>query len=152
MQAVRLSGWRCVQRSSGCCVAHCRWHLLPAAECIRAEPLASEQFIWAVEASKESITRGDVYQLVLSVQFTGTHSISPFEAYRALRLLNPSPYMFFVDLGDIQVAGSSPEALVKLRRGHASLRPIAVRARAGVTPEQDVAHEQSLLATRTPSM
>ena len=89
------------------------------------QSLSREQFLQAVAASKESITLGDVYQLVLSVQFTGTHSLSPFEAYRALRLLNPSPYMFFIDLGDIQVAGSSPEALVKLRRGHASLRPIA---------------------------
>ncbi|MCL4780879.1 MAG: chorismate-binding protein, partial [Gammaproteobacteria bacterium] len=83
------------------------------------QSLSREQFLQAVAAAKTSITRGDVYQLVLSVQFTGTHSIPPFEAYRALRLLNPSPYMFFIDLGDIQVAGSSPEALVKLRRGHA---------------------------------
>jgi anthranilate synthase component 1 len=54
--------------------------------------------------------------------------------------------MFFIDLGDMQVAGSSPEALVKLRRGHASLRPIAGTRPRGATPEQDVAHEQSLLA------
>ncbi len=53
--------------------------------------------------------------------------------------------MFFIDLGDIQVAGSSPEALVKLRRGHASLRPIAGTRPRGETPEEDVAHEQSLL-------
>jgi anthranilate synthase component 1 len=53
------------------------------------QSLSREQFLQAVAASKESITRGDVYQLVLSVQFTGTHSLSPFEAYRALRLLNP---------------------------------------------------------------
>ncbi|MBL8197444.1 MAG: anthranilate synthase component I family protein, partial [Chromatiales bacterium] len=110
------------------------------------QSLSREQFLQAVAASKESITLGDVYQLVLSVQFTGTHSLSPFEAYRALRLLNPSPYMFFIDLGDLQVAGSSPEALVKLRRGHASLRPIAGTRPRGATPEQDLAHEQSLLA------
>ncbi|MBM4222008.1 MAG: anthranilate synthase component I family protein [Gammaproteobacteria bacterium] len=110
------------------------------------QSLSREQFLQAVAASKESISRGDVYQLVLSVQFTGTHNLPPFEAYRALRLLNPSPYMFYVDLGDLQVAGSSPEALVKLRRGHASLRPIAGTRPRGATPEQDLAHEQSLLA------
>ena len=110
------------------------------------QSLSGEQYMRAVEAGKTHIARGDVYQLVLSVQFTGRHTLSPFETYRALRLLNPSPYMFFVDLGDIQVAGSSPEALVKLRRGHASLRPIAGTRPRGATPEQDASHEQSLLA------
>ena len=110
------------------------------------QSLSGDEFRQAVAASKASIAKGDVYQLVLSVQFTGQHTLSPFETYRALRLLNPSPYMFFVDLGDIQVAGSSPEALVKLRRGHASLRPIAGTRPRGNTPEQDLSHEQSLLA------
>ncbi|MEO8445095.1 MAG: anthranilate synthase component I family protein, partial [Gammaproteobacteria bacterium] len=111
-----------------------------------AQSLSGDEFMGAVAASKGFIAKGDVYQLVLSVQFTGRHTLSPFETYRALRLLNPSPYMFFVDLGDIQVAGSSPEALVKLRRRHASLRPIAGTRPRGVTPEQDAGHEQSLLA------
>jgi anthranilate synthase component 1 len=111
-----------------------------------AQSLGAADYMQAVEASKRYIGSGDVYQLVLSVQFTGQHTLSPFETYRALRLLNPSPYMFFVDLGDIQVAGSSPEALVKLRRGHASLRPIAGTRPRGATPEQDAGHEQSLLA------
>jgi len=111
-----------------------------------SQSFSADEFKRAVAASKAYITTGDVYQLVLSVQFTGRHTLSPFETYRALRLLNPSPYMFFVDLGDIQVAGSSPEALVKLRRGHASLRPIAGTRPRGATPEQDAGHEQSLLA------
>jgi len=110
------------------------------------QSLQADEFMRAVAAAKGSIAKGDVYQLVLSVQFTGRHTLSPFETYRALRLLNPSPYMFFVDLGDIQLAGSSPEALVKLRRGHASLRPIAGTRPRGATPEQDASHEQSLLA------
>ncbi len=110
------------------------------------QSLSAAEFMQAVAASKVSIAKGDVYQLVLSVQFTGRHTLSPFETYRALRLLNPSPYMFFVDLGDIQLAGSSPEALVKLRRGHASLRPIAGTRPRGASPEEDVTHEQSLLA------
>lgn len=116
------------------------------AQSAAAQSLTGEEFKQAVAAAKRYISSGDVYQLVLSVQFTGRHNLSPFETYRALRLLNPSPYMFFVDLGDIQVAGSSPEALVKLRQGHASLRPIAGTRPRGASPEEDLAHEQSLLA------
>jgi len=110
------------------------------------QSLSGDEYMRAVAAAKAYIASGNVYQLVLSVQFTGRHTLPPFETYRALRLLNPSPYMFFVDLGDVQVAGSSPEALVKLRRGHASLRPIAGTRPRGATPEQDASHEQSLLA------
>jgi anthranilate synthase component 1 len=87
-----------------------------------------------------------VYQLVLSVRFAGEHSLSPFETYRALRLLNPSPYMFFLDVGDVQVAGSSPEALVKLRAGRASLRPIAGTRPRGADRDEDLALEASLKA------
>ena len=66
-----------------------------------------------------------MYQLVLSVRFAGECELEPFETYRALRLLNPSPYMYYCDLGDCVVVGSSPEALVKLSNGHAQMRPIA---------------------------
>ena len=107
---------------------------------------SQDDFLQAVDAGKRYIAAGDVYQLVLSVRFSGRHQLSPFETYRAQRLLNPSPYMFFVDLGDIQVAGSSPEALVRLRRGRAALRPIAGTRPRGATPVEDLAHEQSLLA------
>jgi anthranilate synthase component 1 len=110
------------------------------------QSLSGEQFMAAVGTAKDYISKGDVYQLVLSVQFNGRHDLAPFEVYRALRLLNPSPYMFFVDLGDIQVAGSSPEALVKLRQGCASLRPIAGTRPRGATPDEDQALERSLLA------
>src|SRR5450755_2275336 len=78
-----------------------------------------------VRRAQEYIASGDVYQLVLSSRFEGRHSLSPFEVYRALRLLNPSPYMYFCELGDITVVGSSPEALVKSHGGHVQLRPIA---------------------------
>ncbi len=61
--------------------------------------------------AQEYIASGDVYQLVLASRFEGRHRSAPFEVYRALRLLNPSPYMFFCELGDITVVGSSPEAL-----------------------------------------
>jgi anthranilate synthase component 1 len=73
-----------------------------------------------VQACKEYISSGDIYQIVLSVLFKGRSNVSPFEVYRALRLLNPSPYMFFFDFGNLKVAGSSPEALVRLNGGRAS--------------------------------
>jgi len=107
---------------------------------------SEDAFLQAVDTGKRYIAAGDVYQLVLSIRFSGRHGLSPFETYRALRLLNPSPYMFYVDLGDIQVAGSSPEALVRLRHGHAALRPIAGTRPRGATAAEDQAHEQSLLA------
>lgn len=110
------------------------------------QSLSRDEFMAAVERGKDYIARGDIYQIVLSVRFSGRHSLSPFETYRAMRLLNPSPYMFYFDLGDLQVVGSSPEALVKCHGGHASLRPIAgTRPRGGDTDE-DLAHERSLLA------
>ncbi|HEY5101969.1 MAG TPA: anthranilate synthase component I family protein [Steroidobacteraceae bacterium] len=88
-------------------------------------------FMAAVRRTQEYIASGDVYQLVLSVRFGGRHELDPFQAYRALRLINPSPYMFYCAMGDVTVVGSSPEALVKLTGRHAQLRPIAgTRARA----------------------
>jgi len=107
---------------------------------------SAEQFMAAVESGKRYITSGDVYQLVLSVRFAGRHALSPFETYRALRLLNPSPYMFYCDLGEIQVAGSSPEALVRLHQRKAALRPIAGTRPRGADLASDLAHEKSLLA------
>lgn len=110
------------------------------------QSLSGDDYMRSVAAAKDYIAKGDIYQIVLSVRFAGTHTLSPFETYRALRLLNPSPYMFFFDLGDLQVVGSSPEALVKLHGGEASLRPIAGTRPRGADDEEDRAHEASLLA------
>ncbi len=99
-----------------------------------------------VNACKEYISSGDIYQIVMSVLFKGRSNVSPFEVYRALRLLNPSPYMFFFDFGDLKVAGSSPEALVRLSGGHASLRPIAGTVPRGATAQEDTDNERTLLA------
>ncbi len=99
-----------------------------------------------VRRAQEYIASGDVYQLVLASRFDGVHALSPFEVYRALRLLNPSPYMYFCELGDITVVGSSPEALVKLNKGHAQLRPIAGSRPRGQDAEGDAALERELLA------
>lgn len=92
-------------------------------------------FLAGVERTQEYIASGDVYQLVLSARFSGRHEIDPFQAYRALRLINPSPYMYYCALGDVTVVGSSPEALVKLKGGLAQLRPIA-----GTRPRSDDVH------------
>jgi anthranilate synthase component 1 len=105
-----------------------------------------EEFAERVNACKEYIASGDIYQIVMSVLFRGKTNVAPFEVYRALRLLNPSPYMFFFDFDDLQVVGSSPEALVKLNNGNASLRPIAGTLPRGATREEDDANEKALLA------
>jgi anthranilate synthase component I len=99
-----------------------------------------------VQRVQEHIASGDVYQLVLASRFDGRHTLAPFEVYRALRLLNPSPYMYFCELGDITVVGSSPEALVKLHQGHAQLRPIAGSRPRGADSAADEALERELLA------
>jgi anthranilate synthase component 1 len=108
--------------------------------------LTRDEFIGRVGVVKEHIAAGDVFQLVLSIQYAGQCLTRPFETYRALRLLNPSPYMYYLDLDGTQVVGSSPEALVRLNRGQATLRPIAGTRPRGGTPADDERLEQELLA------
>ena len=99
-----------------------------------------------VRRAQEYIASGDVYQLVLASRFEGRHQLAPFEVYRALRLLNPSPYMYFCELGRITVVGSSPEALVKCHDGYAQLRPIAGSRPRGADAVRDAELEAELLA------
>ncbi len=108
--------------------------------------LTEEAHASRVRRAQEYIASGDVYQLVLASRFAGRHALSPFEVYRALRLLNPSPYMYFCELGDITVVGSSPEALVKCHDGFAQLRPIAGSRPRGADAVLDTALEAELLA------
>jgi anthranilate synthase component 1 len=108
--------------------------------------LSRDAYIKSVRRVQEYIASGDVYQLVLSSQFSGACELDPFEAYRALRLINPSPYMIYCELGDRTLVGSSPEALVRLSHGVAQLRPIAGTRPRGDTPELDAMHERELLA------
>ena len=108
--------------------------------------MTDKQFVERVEACKEYIAAGDIYQIVLSVLFRGESNVAPFEVYRALRLLNPSPYMFFLEFGELKVVGSSPEALVKLNGRTASLRPIAGTLPRGKTRDEDRENEAALLA------
>ena len=108
--------------------------------------MSQGHFLDGVARTKQYIAAGDVYQLVLSVRFSGRHSVDPFDAYRALRLINPSPYMYYLALDDIKVVGSSPEALVKLSGGHAQLRPIAGTRPRAADDLEDQRREQGLLA------
>jgi anthranilate synthase component I len=108
--------------------------------------LTRESYMAGVKRTQEYIAAGDVYQLVLSSRFTGRHSLDPFQVYRALRLINPSPYLFYVKLGEFDVVGSSPEALVKLGRGRAELRPIAGTLPRHDDPRIDAEYESRLLA------
>jgi anthranilate synthase component 1 len=95
------------------------------------------EFEKIVTKAKEYILAGDVFQVVLSQRFSSEASASPFEVYRKLRMINPSPYMFFLDFNDFQLIGSSPEALVRLDRETASLHPIAGTRPRGKTPQED---------------
>jgi len=103
-------------------------------------------FMSAVEQVREYIAAGDCMQVVLSQRMTADFNASPIDLYRALRMINPSPYMFYLDLGDHQVVGSSPEILVRLEDGQVTVRPIAGTRPRGATDAEDLAHEESLLA------
>jgi anthranilate synthase component 1 len=105
-----------------------------------------EGFIGAVEKSKEYIAAGDVFQVVLSQRLSVPFHARPVDVYRALRALNPSPYMYFLDVGGTQVVGSSPEILVRQQGGTITVRPIAGTRPRGATPAQDAALEAELLA------
>ncbi len=111
-----------------------------------------EEFMAAVTAAKEHITAGDIFQVVLSQRFSRTTSADAFSIYRALRRLNPSPYMFFFDFADLiegealRLIGASPELHVRLEGEIAALRPIAGTRPRGKTPAEDQALEVDLLA------
>ncbi len=94
----------------------------------------------AVEKIREYIRAGDAFQVVLSQRFSRSYGGDPFDVYRALRAINPSPYMFYLKFGDMQLAGSSPEILVRVSNGEVIVRPIA-----GTRPRgQDKAHDKRL--------
>ena len=99
-----------------------------------------------VETAKEYIQAGDIIQVVLSQRFHTKTELAPFKLYRALRHINPSPYLFYLKLGNLVQIGSSPEILVRLEQENIELRPIAGTRKRGKTPEEDAALEQELLA------
>jgi anthranilate synthase component I len=105
-----------------------------------------EDFLSAVERVKQYILDGDVMQVVLSQRMSVDLAARPLDVYRALRSLNPSPYMYFFDFGDFQVVGSSPEVLVRVQGGEAMVRPIAGTRPRGRTPDEDRRLEEELKA------
>ena len=102
-------------------------------------------FIAAVEKAQDYIRAGDAFQVVLSQRMSVPFQARPVDVYRALRALNPSPYMYFLDVGGTQVVGSSPEILVRQQQGKVTVRPIAGTRPRGKTAEEDQALEAELL-------
>ena len=96
--------------------------------------------------AKDYITAGDIFQVVLAQRFTCPFTLPPFALYRALRRVNPSPFLYFLDLPGFAVVGSSPEILVRVRNGEVTIRPIAGTRPRGKTEEEDRENERSLLA------
>ncbi len=103
-------------------------------------------YLAAVRKAKRYIRAGDIFQVVLSQRFAARNSADPFEIYRALRVVNPSPYMYFLRLNDVAVVGSSPEMLVKVQGREAFYRPIAGTRPRGRTEAEDRRLEQELRA------
>lgn len=100
----------------------------------------------AVEKTKAYIKAGDIFQAVISQNFEKTVNINPVNAYRALRVINPSPYMFYLNTGKCTLTGSSPEILVRVEEGRIELRPIAGTRKRGETEEEDIRLEKELMA------
>ena len=103
-------------------------------------------YVAAVEAAKDYIRAGDIFQVVPSQRWAIDFPLPPFALYRSLRRTNPSPFMFFLNMGGFQIVGASPEILVRVRDGEVTIRPIAGTRPRGATPEEDRANEASLLA------
>jgi anthranilate synthase component 1 len=106
----------------------------------------SGEFKAMVGRAKEYIAAGDIFQVVLSQRFEAPFTLSPFALYRALRRVNPAPFLFFLDFGGYAIAGSSPEILVRVRDGTVTVRPIAGTMPRGETPHEDKEFEDRLLA------
>jgi anthranilate synthase component I len=108
--------------------------------------MTPEAFHAIVKKGKEYILAGDIFQVVLSQRFQMPFDLPPFALYRALRRLNPSPFLFFLDFGDFSVVGSSPEILVRVRAGKVTIRPLAGTRRRGEDAAEDKALAEDLLA------
>ncbi|MEX2412424.1 MAG: anthranilate synthase component I, partial [Thermoleophilaceae bacterium] len=108
--------------------------------------LGPDGYAAAVERCKEYIRAGDAYQIVPSQRWSGEVPVSAFSIYRGLRAINPSPYMYFLDFGDFEIAGASPESLVKVTGRHAEQRPIAGTRPRADTAEGDIRRAEELLA------
>jgi anthranilate synthase component 1 len=108
--------------------------------------MTKAQFVGAVHKAKSYIRAGDAFQIVVSQRFSAQTSADPFEIYRALRVLNPSPYLYFLKLDDVSVVGSSPEMLVKVQGRNALYRPLAGTVPRGHNEDEDRQLEAKLLS------
>lgn len=106
--------------------------------------MSQDRFESMVKQAKEYIYEGDIFQVVLSQRFETDFSGDRFMLYRALRMVNPSPYLFYLEFGDFALVGSSPEVLVRVQDGTAQLLPIAGTRPRGKTPEEDLKFEEDL--------
>jgi anthranilate synthase component 1 len=104
------------------------------------------EFEAMVRRAKEYVYAGDIFQVVLSQRFEAPFELPPFALYRALRRVNPAPFLYYLDFGGFAVAGSSPEILVRVRDGKVIVRPIAGTKPRGTTPHEDKALEEELLS------
>ena len=125
----------------------------PAPEAIEVPPepalsptMSVADYAAMVLRAKDYIAAGDIFQVVLAQRFTAAFPLPPFALYRALRRVNPSPFLYFLDLPGFALVGSSPEILVRVRDGEVTIRPIAGTRPRGLTPEADRAAAASLLA------
>jgi anthranilate synthase component 1 len=105
-----------------------------------------DDFKAMVARAKEYIAAGDIFQVVLSQRFEAPFALSPFSLYRALRRVNPAPFLFYLDYGGYAIAGSSPEILVRVRDGTVTVRPLAGTMPRGETPHEDKEYEDRLLS------
>lgn len=108
--------------------------------------LRRDEFLAMVERARQYIIAGDVIQVVLAQRLYRPTAVHPFSLYRALRVVNPSPYMYYLQMGDFQVIGASPEMLVRVEEGAVLTHPIAGTRPRGATPEEDAALEEELRA------
>jgi anthranilate synthase component 1 len=117
----------------------------PGGEVTIAPVIPRERFEQMVEKAREEIFAGEAIQIVLSQVFEGEGKVDPFTVYRALRTLNPSPYLFHLAMGEEVLVGASPEVMVRVEDGRAMVRPIAGTRRRGVDSAEDLALEKELL-------
>ena len=110
--------------------------------------LSQAEYEAMVRRAKEYVHAGDVIQVVLAQRFEGQLRAAPFDVYRSLRSINPSPYLFFLDLGDVSLAGASPEVMVRVEEGEVIVRPIAGTRPRGTVERDDLALEHELLNDR----
>ncbi|MBD3271359.1 MAG: anthranilate synthase component I [Elusimicrobia bacterium] len=107
--------------------------------------MKKKDFLKAVRTAKQYIRNGDIIQTVLSQRFSLNLNVKPFEVYRALRVINPSPYLFYLTMKDLCLIGSSPEVLVRKEGSRAIIRPIAGTRKRGKSADQDARLERALL-------